>query len=66
MKEYGLYESAAVKVQVLKTAVEVSLYRFKMLHVESHLLTFTPFVFTTGCMHAIANRRYCQLKEAAI
>ena len=28
MKEYGLYESASVKIQILKTAIEVRVIRF--------------------------------------
>jgi hypothetical protein len=30
MKEYGLYESAAVKVQTLKTAIEVRFFSLEI------------------------------------
>lgn len=40
MKEYGLYESAAVKVQTIKTAIEVRGRSFSRR--PSRLLTRTP------------------------
>jgi len=38
MKEYGLYESASVKIQILKTAIEVRAASFNMLLKEAFIL----------------------------
>jgi len=42
MKEYGLYESAAVKVQTIKTAIEVSLLRLFFSLLGRTLTIFAP------------------------
>lgn len=39
MKEYGLYESAAVKVQTIKTAIEVSIFMLLSLMVSELILS---------------------------
>jgi len=39
MKEYGLYESASVKIQILKTAIEVRAASFNMLPKQAFILS---------------------------
>lgn len=58
MKTYGLYESAAVKVQTLKTAIEVNT-------LLCSIRGSADTVAATVCLLIATDRRHCQLKEAA-
>ena len=49
MKTYGLYESASVKIQVLKTAIEVSF-------VCPQLFFFKLLTIHIGCADATSGR----------
>lgn len=55
MKEYGVWEPEAVKLQSIKTAVEVS-YPYTLVHCNT--LTF----YSTVCLLAPPRRRYLQRK----
>lgn len=51
MKSYGLYESAAVKVQILKTAIEVCI----LYQVNPSGYRKADYSLAVGCMHALTH-----------
>lgn len=67
MKTYGLYESASVKIQTLKTAIEVSLTCETVFRggQVANIRLLLPHLFIIAVRQAVApRRRHCQRTEA--
>lgn len=59
MKEYGVWEPQAIKLQSIKTAIEVRLTFFRPLHFLSHATNFV----CAGCLLAPEGGRHLQREE---
>lgn len=73
MKEYGVWEPQAIKLQSIKTAIEVCFGRDHLFcwvlenstHEQSVVVILLTPIYHTGCLLAVARGRHLQCQEGA-